>query len=311
MIVTVTLNAAIDKTYVLSSFTTGALHRPQQVLSLAGGKGINVARVARTLGIEVTATGFIAGYNGKMIAEGCAKQAITPSFCEIAGESRTCMTFLDASSGSVTEVLESGPAVDPEAFASFRAHLGKLAAQARYVVMSGSLPQGLVADSYKLLIEEIKAAGAIPVLDTSGEALARALPAEPFLIKPNRAEAEALLGYPLADLEARRKAVADLMRLGARHVLLSLGEEGALLGGGTFLYELPALPQGPVVNPVGCGDALLAGVVTGLVRGYTLAEAATLGIACAATNAMSLGAGVVQIADVERLWEQTVCTAVK
>lgn len=311
MIVTVTLNAAIDKTYVLPTFAPGALHRPQQVVSLAGGKGINVARVARTLGAEVTATGFVAGYNGKMIAQGCTENGITPSFCEIAGESRICMTFLDASTQTVTEVLEPGPTVAPEAFASFRDHLGGLAAQARYVVLSGSLPTGLAPDAYRQLLETVKAAGAIAVLDTSGAALAPALPAGPFLIKPNRAEAEALLGYELTDMDARQRAVDDLLRQGARHVLLSLGEEGALLGGGGRMYYLPVLAQENIVNPVGCGDALLAGVVTGLMRGYSMAEAATLGIASAAANALQLGAGVVTPDGVERLWERAVCTVLK
>lgn len=306
MILTVTLNAAIDKTYVLPRFEPGGLFRATDVLSLPGGKGINVARVACSLGCDVTASGFVAGYNGKYIVEGCSQAGITPSFIETEGESRICMTFLDQSTDAVTEVLESGPTMGQHDLDAFCQHLGQLAKGAQYVIFSGSLPKGLPTNTYRQLVQLVKQTGAVPVVDSSGAALAAALEARPFLIKPNQPEAEALLGYALDSLEAKRRAVAELHQRGAEHVLLSLGSEGAILSDGNRLYQLPVLPIERLVNPVGCGDSLLAGLIAGLMRGWTLAEAARLGTACAAANALSLGAGIVQPEDVERFLVQAV-----
>lgn len=278
---------------------------------MPGGKGINVARVARTLGANVAATGFVAGYNGHYIANECAKQGISPSFCETEGESRICMTFLDQSSGAVTEVLEAGPVISQRAYDRFVVLLRQLASKARFVIFSGSLPPGLPVDVYRELLTEVRAAGAAPVLDTSGAALLSALSARPYLIKPNQPEAEALLGYRLDDFAAKRQAISDLLDMGAERVLLSLGEKGALFGDGTKLYQLPVLSLPRLVNPVGCGDSLLAGIITGLLRGDEWPDAARLGMASAAANALSLGAGSIRPEDVEAFLAQAVCAVLE
>lgn len=301
MLVTVTLNAAIDKTYRLSQLIPGQLHRTREHLSLPGGKGINVARVARTLGTDVIATGFIAGHNGRFIAEGCAKQGIAPDFVETEGESRCCLSLLDEQSGEVTEVLEQGPVVTSAAFAQLLDKLGRLARQASYVAFSGSLPAGVPADAYQTLIELVREAGAMPVLDTSGSALGHGLKGQPCLVKPNRDEAEALLGYPLDGEEAIVAALHDLHFLGAKRVLLSLGDAGAWFFAGDEPQHFPVVPLGRVVNPVGCGDSLLAGVLAGRVKGLAWESAIRLGMVSAAANALSAGAGMVDPNTVERM----------
>jgi tagatose 6-phosphate kinase len=304
MLVTVTLNAAVDKTYLLPRFQMGYLHRTRDVVSLPGGKGINVARVARTLGVEVTATGFVAGQNGRFIVEGCAREGIVPAFVETDGESRTCLTFLDEESGSVTEVLEYGPTIMEESSGKLQEILGELAKQAKFVVFSGSLPAGLPSDTYQTLMNLVRNAGALPVLDTSGAALEAGLRERPHLVKPNREEAEALLGYRLVNDETRQQAVRDLQQLGAERVLLSMGEEGAWFGDTEGVWHFPVIPLTSIANPVGCGDSLLAGVMAGILRGQDWPQAVRLGMASAAANALAIGAGQVERSVVERLLER-------
>ncbi|MFS0556307.1 1-phosphofructokinase family hexose kinase [Brevibacillus sp. 179-C9.3 HS] len=306
MLVTVTLNAAIDKTYRLSQFRAGELHRTGDVLSLPGGKGINVARVAKTMGQDVIASGFVAGHNGRFIAEGCVREGITSSFIETRGESRLCLTFLDEQEKTVTEVLEQGPAPSEAEVNRLKERLIELVDRAQYMVFSGSLPGGVPADTYAELIRGVADKGTKCVLDTSGQALLEGIKATPYLIKPNRPEAEAILGYSLDTDEARCRAIRELRERGAKRVLLSLGEEGAWFGEGTQTWRISAisLAVSEVKNTVGCGDSMLAGVLVGRLRGLAWPDAVRLGMACGAANTRSFGAGVVAPEDVQRMMRQ-------
>ncbi|MED1783238.1 1-phosphofructokinase [Brevibacillus fortis] len=306
MLVTVTLNAAIDKTYRLSHFRAGELHRTRDVLSLPGGKGINVARVAKTLGQEVVASGFVAGHNGRFIAEGCVREGIATSFIEVNGESRLCLAFLDEQEKTVTEVLEPGPVLGEEELNLLQERLVLLGSKAQFVVFSGSLPAGLPANAYATLIRVVAQTGAKCVLDTSGQALLEALREAPYLIKPNQPETEALLGFSVDSEEARCRAVRELHARGARHVLLSLGEEGALFGAGSQIWRIAAssLPANEVKNTVGCGDSMLAGVLVGRMRDLNWPDAIQLGMACGAANTLSFGAGMITSEDVQRMLRQ-------
>lgn len=306
MVVTVTLNAAIDKTYRLSQFRAGELHRTADVLSLPGGKGLNVARVAKTLGQEVIASGFVAGHNGRFIAEGCMREGMTSSFIETSGESRLCLTFLDEQAKTVTEVLEQGPTPSEEELSCLQRRLIELADGAAYMVFSGSLPGGLPTATYAALIRAVSAKGTQCVLDTSGQALLDGMEAAPYLIKPNRPEAEAILGYTLDHDGARCKAIRELRERGAERVLLSLGEGGAWFGDGKQIWRISAikLDGSEVKNTVGCGDSMLAGVVAGRMREMAWPDAIRLGMACGAANTLSFGAGMIKPEDVQRMMSQ-------
>ncbi|QRG66545.1 1-phosphofructokinase family hexose kinase [Brevibacillus choshinensis] len=301
MLATVTLNAAIDKTYRLPRLSPGQLHRTKEHLSLPGGKGINVARVARALGTDVIATGFVAGHNGRFIAEGCAKAGIAPAFVETEGESRCCLTFLDEETGEVTEVLEQGPVISDRAFAHLQGKLSHLARQATFVSFSGSMPAGVPVDGYHTLIDLVRQSGALPVLDASGTALVHGLKAKPYLVKPNRDEAQVLLGYELNCEGAVIQALHDIHSLGAKSVLLSMGEQGAWFSTGDTRWHFPAVQVEKAVNPVGCGDALLAGIIAGKLKGLDWEAAVQMGMASAAANVISIGAGMVDPDVVEEL----------
>lgn len=294
-IITVTLNAAVDKTYVNSQLQAQKVNRVDQVLTCAGGKGINVARVLATLGAKVMTMGFIGGHNGEFIKEDLTKQGIETAFTTVDGESRLCLSFLGA--GQATEVLESGPVVTEEELVRLEHRLRGEASKAGLVVLSGSLPRGLDVTTYARLIEVCRPTQVI--LDTSGEALRAALPAKPFLIKPNWTELEQLVGSTLSSQVDVKTSVERIASLNGINILVSLGEDGAWLRAEEEAH-FPAYPV-TVINPVGCGDALVAGTAFGIVNGKSITEAVRLGMACAAENARHEQAGQVNIQGVEEL----------
>lgn len=276
---TVTLNAAVDLTYLLPSVRLGGVNRVPRVLATPGGKGNNVARLLARLGHRVTATGFIGGHAGRFIAEGVAAAGVRSAFATLAGESRRCLTLVEAPSGRVTELLEPGLAATPVDGERFLQRAAALAAEADWAIISGSLPPGLAPGYYAKLLATLRRPGLRLVLDTSGEPLRLGAYAGPDLIKPNESEMEALTGRPCLPAEAVRFAQAELLGNampadGA--VLLSLGARGAvLIRAGHALAA--AAPEVAVVNPVGAGDALLAGFVHAGSRGGRRCRGARLG----------------------------------
>ncbi|NOJ72923.1 1-phosphofructokinase [Paenibacillus alvei] len=300
MITTVTLNAAIDKTYYIPGFNSNALYRVDQTLATAGGKGINVARVIHALGEMVTATGFVAGYNGMAITDMLREEGIGTDFISVPGESRLCMNIIDPTGGTQTELLEAGPSITPESIDAMKAKIEELAAKSSHVVFSGSLPKGCGTNLYAELIDIARGQGAIPVLDTSGDALIAGIQSRPYLIKPNEHEVTKLTGG-LADSEDEIvRAVLQLMQNGVDNVIVSLGERGALAGCEEQLYGV-SIPCVEAVNAVGSGDSMVAGLVVADRRGLSLEEKLKLGAACGTANALMPSAGMVRMADVESL----------
>lgn len=302
-IVTVTLNAAIDKTYFVPALTPGKANRVARMIAQPGGKGINVARVAHLLGEDVTATGIVGGSAGDFIEKELTKQGIRHSFVRAEGESRVCLNVV-TDAGESLELLEPGLATEPAHYDRLASMLERLAETSSVIVLSGSLPAGAPADAYRDLIARLKPSGVPVLLDTSGPALARGVSASPFMIKPNEEELAQLTGLfaaadPKSDLAG---AVAALLGQGVRCVAVSLGERGALVGTADGLYRVEAVPV-QAVNPVGCGDAFLAGAAVGLHRGLPTLELLRLAAACGASNALQPSAGTVDPAQVRAFAE--------
>lgn len=295
-VITVTLNAAIDKTYPGCNLKLHSINRIQRVSAWAGGKGINVARVLRTLGVDVLAMGLIAGHNGEFIKEDLGRAGINADFITVPGESRLCLSYLG--SGEPTEILEAGPDVKEQDFLRFEQELKQKSMDAHLVIISGSLPDGLRQDAYARLVK-----GCYPtrvIVDTSGEALRFALEAKPFLIKPNREELQYLTGMNVETEEGIEEAVNMLVPERRTNVLVSLGECGAWLRTGERTQRFQ--PYGvEVCSSIGCGDALVAGVACGLVRGLNLVQAIEIGMACAADNARHEQAGMVELIGINQL----------
>jgi tagatose 6-phosphate kinase len=283
-IITVTANAAIDKRLSVPAITPGTVMRITSAEYSAGGKGLNVARVAGQLGADVLATGFLAGHAGSFIAEQLDRQGIAHDFVAVDGESRSCLNLID-DSGQSTEFLEPGPVINQAAIDQLEQKLVDLTGPNTAVVFSGSLPQGCPIDTYARLVTSVHNAGGIAVVDTSGEALLAALEAHPDVIKPNRDEGSALTGAPVLTARTAAQAAIELGRAySVSTVAISLGAEGAVAADSTGVWwvEPPAITP---VNPVGCGDGFVAALVAAHLAGQnttqTLINAVEVATACA------------------------------
>ncbi|WP_071656978.1 1-phosphofructokinase family hexose kinase [Mangrovactinospora gilvigrisea] len=272
MIVTVTPNTALDITYRLAGDGPLRLHttnRAAAVTARAGGKGLNVARIAAALGHRVVATGLVGGAVGEELRAELAASAPTvdDALHPVAGATRRTVTLVDGS-GDATIVNEPGPQVSAAEWAAFRAHVRELASRpgVRAVALCGSLPPGAPADGYAELVADARAAGVPVLLDASGEALARGLAARPDLVKPNADELGQLAGLD-GPVDGPEAAVAAARALPAGAVVASLGADGLVaVAGDAPAIHVPA-PERIAGNPIGAGDSAVAGLLTGLVEG--------------------------------------------
>ena len=308
MIVTVTMNPAIDRTVLIPGFKAGATNRATVQGITVGGKGINVARTLRHLGCEVLATGFLAEDERSHVATTLAQHGIPEDFIPVAGETRVNLKVIDPLSGTETEINEPGSAVPESAIHALRDKLQALAGSTAIMVFSGSLPPGAPEDLYARFIALAKEAGVRTVLDAAGAALAHGIGARPDLIKPNRAEAEELLAAELADDRDLLAAAQRLIALGAGAVVLSLGTAGALSASAVGVWR-SRLPDLPARSTVGAGDAMVAALAYGLLRSLRPEEALRLAtaVSCAAATTPGSGALADQIA---ALMPQVTVTAV-
>uniref|UniRef100_A0AAU2JQP4 1-phosphofructokinase family hexose kinase n=1 Tax=Streptomyces sp. NBC_00049 TaxID=2903617 RepID=A0AAU2JQP4_9ACTN len=287
MILTVTLNTALDVTYRVPRLLPHASHRVTAVAERPGGKGINVARVLAALGHEVTVTGFAGGRVGTVVRELLA--AVSPGVvdalvpCE--GSTRRTLAVVDDASGDTTQFNEPGPPVTPAEWSLFLSRYEALLAGARAVALCGSLPPGVPVSAYATLVRAARAAGVPVLLDTSGEALRRGVAARPEIIKPNAAE--------LAELTGSRDplpATRDARRRGAHAVVTSLGPDGLLAATaeGTWQAAPPSTLSG---NPTGAGDSAVAGLLSALAEGLDWPARLTRAVALSAATVASPTAG--------------------
>lgn len=304
MFLAITPNPALDRTLVVPDLRLGAVHRAERCLIAAGGKGLNVARAARTLGQPVQVCAPLGGLTGQQVARLATEEGFAAQWSwHSAGETRTCVLVIDPHGEDATVVNEPGPTLSVSDWQTFVATV-VTAATARIATISGSLPPGVPAEGIGALIAALQAAGCRVIVDTSGPALVAALTVAPYAIKVNRSELRTALNMPL---ENQTQVMAALMSLRMRGIALgvvTLGAEGALALSTEGIYHArpPALA---IVSSVGSGDSLLAGLATGLLREYTLPEALRLGVACGTADALTIGGGLLHMADVDRILAQT------
>ena len=292
MILTVTLNAAVARTLVVPSLTLGHRHRAPESTTLAGGKGINVARSLRTLGVPVLATGFAGGRNGDAIRDGLSEAAIPFDLVEIEGHSRTSTAIIDPMAGTQTEINEYGPEVSPAERDEFARRLEHLMEYATAVVFAGSLPPNLDENFVLGLVGRARERGLYTVVDASPTVLRAALKAGPSLVSPNQHEAESVAGFDFIEEGDFPQGLGRLVELGAGDACITSGEGHSYLTVDDGIVSAHA-PRVEALSPVGSGDAYLAGLLAGLLhRGLAPADAARLAAGCAAANAETLGAGL-------------------
>jgi len=293
MIVTVTLNAALDRTLTVPNFQRGQRHRASGGLTLAGGKGINVARALKRLDVPVVATGLVGGLTGTRIVEQLTGEAILNDFVRIADESRTSTAVVDPTTSSYTEINEWGPHVEPEELEMLREKLRYLATAADTVIFAGSLPRGVADGFYGELIRELNKRNVLTVLDAEGEPLRMGTAGEPFLVSPNQREAESLVGQEFHEDQDFIQALEDIEELGARNVLITQ-EAGcfALLREEREVKRLRAVaPDVDPVSTVGSGDVLVSAFLAARSAGRSIEEALRSAVGAGAAATLEVGAG--------------------
>ena len=293
MIVTVTMNAALDRTLTVPNFQRGHRHRASGVLTLAGGKGINVARALKRLDVPVIATGLAGGRTGTRIVEELTAEAILNDFVRIKEESRTSTAVVDPTTSTYTEINEWGPRVSPGELEVLLEKLHYLARGADYVVFAGSLPRAVEENFYGEAIRDLHRRGVRVVLDTEGDPLRFGIDAEPELVSPNQREAEQLVGQELEDEDDFRMALDAVAEMGARNVHITT-DTGcfALLREDRAVRRLRAeAPRLEPVSVVGAGDALLAQYLAARLDGIPVDDALRVGVAAGAASVLEVGAG--------------------
>jgi 1-phosphofructokinase family hexose kinase len=303
MIITVTLNAAVDRTVAVPNFRLGHRHRAVESRTVAGGKGINVARALKLLGRPVIATGFAGGPTGSRLLEQLRDESVLTDFTRIAAESRINMAVIDPTSGEQTEINERGPAVSPEEVEVFISRLGYLAEGSKLCVLAGSLPPGAGEGLYARLVKELGNRGVAVVLDAEGDAMLEGLRAGASVVTPNEREAEELVGQEFADRADLVTGLTELVRLGAGEAAITRPDGCVAVVGenaGRRFLEVRTEPLDPV-STVGSGDAFLAGYVAARYEDRPVDECLAYGVACGAESTQHFGAGVVDRNQVERL----------
>ena len=301
MILTVTLNASVDKRYVISGLKTGEVNRVENAVYSAGGKGLNVSRAAVLAGAQVTATGFAGGHAGAFIEEEAGKQGIIPSFVKVEGESRSCVNIYDTLGHVQTELLEPGFPVSQEDQQEFLGHYKALLPGCSVAVISGSAPKGTDEGIYAVMAAMAKDAGKKVIVDASGNLLANAVQAGPSLVKPNVDEIRWLTGRRLDNEAEIARAAMELKRSGVETAVISLGKKGSLMACEKGIYKA-LVPELDTVNSVGCGDSMIAGFAVGMERKMEIEDSLKLASAISAANALQEKTGWFDRQDVERLW---------
>ncbi len=313
MIITVTLNAAIDKSLSVPNFRLGRRHRTVEQRTMAGGKGVNIARTLKTLGQPVIATGFAGGATGTHIVEQLTEESILNDFVRIREESRTNTSVLDPTTGQQTEINERGPAISEREVELFRDKLLYLARGAAIVVFAGSLPRGVEPDLYASLIGDLQRLDVMTVIDTDGEPLRQAARAEPDLVSPNVFEAEELVGHEFAGEDERLQVVREIAAMGPREVIMTLpdGCFAQLLLDGQPHTKRARIEQREPIARRGSGDAFLAGYIAARYEGRPSDNCLRLGVACGAESTGRLEAGLIDPREARRLMGDVELSAVE
>jgi 1-phosphofructokinase family hexose kinase len=293
VIVTVTLNAAIDRTLTVPNFQLGHRHRASQGLTLAGGKGINVARALKRLDVPVVATGLAGGRTGTRIVEELTSEAILNDFVRIADESRTSSAVVDPTAGTYTEINEWGPHVEPEELAMLLEKISYLARGADMVVFAGTLPRGVEDSFYAEAIRDLNRRSVPAVLDSEGPPLRLGVEAEAFLVTPNQREAEGLVGQEFGDDEDYTMALDRIADMGARNVLITSDTRsfGLFRADRRRISFRADAPNVEPVSAVGSGDVLLAAFLAARLAEKPLEEALRAAVAAGAASTLEVGAG--------------------
>jgi len=303
MVLIVNLNTTVDKTYIIDDFKIDRIYRPSQLLSIGGGKGINVARVLNTLNIENKVIGFTGGEKTGTILNTLHKEKINFVPSPIHGNSRTCHLIIDKKNRTETIINEEGPEITKQEISHFFQLFNKVfTPQIKYLVISGSQPPNLSHDFNAKLIRQAKARGVITIVDTSRKPLFHSIKAKPDLIKPNIDEFKMIHNKEKVTLSVIKEKLMHYFRSGIKLPIITLGKQGAIgLDPRTKKTVKVTPPSIAKVSTIGCGDAFTAGLIYSFIKNYPYPDALKFATATASANALKIGAGVLDKRDISRL----------
>ena len=301
MITSICMNPSFDKTVEVDTLAVGEVNRIRTSRQDVGGKGINVAVVARRLGLKARCVGCVGRDGADLVSSALDRERIEHEFVKVDGAVRTNTKIVCRDGKGVTELNEPGSPITSKELESVFALVEKCARDSEYLVFTGSLPPGCPPEIYR---ELIRAAGGVPcVLDVGGEALNLGVEAKPFLIKPNLQELQDSVGMELRTMRAIRDAATSYLRKGVQHVVVSMGSIGAMYVGEDASAFAPALKV-QVKSTVGAGDAMIGGLLKGLEREKSVARAFRYGVAAGAASVMTEGTQLIVPSDFTNLLDQ-------
>ena len=310
MILTVTLNAAIDKRYVVEDFKVGEVNRVKECVYTPGGKGLNVSKPAAIAGAKVVATGFVGGHAGNYIEAELKPFGIESAFYHMNEESRSCINIWDTVNKKQTEFLEPGFTVTEADFMGFVEKFQELVKEADVVAMSGSVPKGLDGTAYQRLVKIAKDAGKKVILDTSGKLLTAGIEAKPTMIKPNIDEIRMLTGKTCDDLDEIIEAAEQIHKGGVEVVAVSLGGDGSIVVSAEGVYRA-IVPKIDAVNTVGCGDSMIAGFALGFSENLSVKDSLKKASAISAAAALREETGFFVMEDMEMIHQKVEIQKIK
>jgi len=303
MIYTLTLNPAIDRELTVNAVEFDAVLQATDSQVDFGGKGFNVSRLLKSMGMPSTAIGFIGGRAGEQMRNGLKLLDITTDFVWVSEETRTNVSIVTQSHDHYIKVNEKGPLVDEVKQRELLSKIESIARAGDWWVLAGSLPPGVPDSFYAQITEILNHSQAITILDTTGESLRLGCEAKPFLVKPNAEEACRLTGLPVENTSQVALAANEIRKMGAQNVVISLGKKGALLqtADGDWLVHSPRIKE---KNPIGAGDSMVGGLVWALAQGHPLKESLGWGAASGAATASMSGTEVGSRALIEELFHK-------
>lgn len=307
MIYTVTLNPALDKTATVENLRLDSVNRISELRVDPGGKGINVSKVVRELGAKTVAIALLGGHTGTMLRNMLAELGIECKVLEVEGETRTNLKIKDPALKTNTDINEPGPEVTDEQLRGMLDGLVGEVGSGDIVVLSGSLPCGAAADTYKVWVAALKKTGAKVYLDADGDKLVRGIEAKPDLIKPNEIELGAMMGRTLDADEKIVEAARELIDGGLDRVMVSMGGAGALYVARDVTIKANPVKV-PVGSTVGAGDSVVAALAYAQDKGLSLEDTMRLAMATGAANVMQSGTQAAPRELVDSLIDKVVVT---
>ena len=300
MILCIGPTPALQRVMIFRDVVINAVNRAIRTLDGAAGKSVNVAKVLKSFNEQPLATGFLGGDRGAELRAILQEREISADFVEVNAQTRQCVTLIDESRGTQTELVEESQPVSRRDYETLANRVNYHVPGCRAVVMSGTLTPGAPENFYFRCCQLAKDCNVLSIVDARGSVLKEALKAAPGLIKPNRSELAATIGHELTDEKSTISAMRELSDQGAQRVVVTSGGAPAIVFDGRDVWRIRS-PRVKVVNPIGSGDAFTAALVWRLLIGDDLSEACRWGSAAGTANALTLMAGEVNLKDMQRL----------